>query len=213
MTGGRGKIIEVETAAPFAARGRHCDPIIVSKITTRSGKNIAVPSANCKQVMDEAVADGVVVGDQAAHRDPCVEVEQRQDRLGDVTTDVLEVDVDPVRHRLGQPAREVRVAVVDRGVEAELLQQRPALLRPAGDADRPGALELGDLPDGRSDRPGGRGDDDGLPGLRLADLQEPGVCREAGHPQHAQGRRHRCRRRVQPARIVKQVRQIALFAI
>jgi membrane peptidoglycan carboxypeptidase len=48
-----------EAYATFAARGVHCDPIIVSKITTRSGKNLAVPDANCRRVVDKDVADGV----------------------------------------------------------------------------------------------------------------------------------------------------------
>ncbi|WP_375426257.1 transglycosylase domain-containing protein [uncultured Friedmanniella sp.] len=48
-----------EAYATFAARGVHCDPIIVSKITNRAGKSIPVPSANCKQVLDPDVADGV----------------------------------------------------------------------------------------------------------------------------------------------------------
>jgi membrane peptidoglycan carboxypeptidase len=48
-----------EAYATFAARGVHCNPIIVSKITNRAGKAMEVPSADCKQVMDPAVADGV----------------------------------------------------------------------------------------------------------------------------------------------------------
>jgi membrane peptidoglycan carboxypeptidase len=48
-----------EAYATFAARGIHCNPIIVSKITTRAGKNLDVPSADCKRVMDADVADGV----------------------------------------------------------------------------------------------------------------------------------------------------------
>jgi membrane peptidoglycan carboxypeptidase len=48
-----------EAYATFAARGIHCDPIIVSKITTRAGKNLAVPDANCRRVVDKDVADGV----------------------------------------------------------------------------------------------------------------------------------------------------------
>jgi membrane peptidoglycan carboxypeptidase len=45
--------------ATFAARGIHCDPVIVSKITTRSSKNLEPLSANCRRVMDKDVADGV----------------------------------------------------------------------------------------------------------------------------------------------------------
>jgi len=48
-----------EAYATFAARGVHCNPIIVSQITTRSGKNLAVPDANCRRVVDKDVADGV----------------------------------------------------------------------------------------------------------------------------------------------------------
>ena len=48
-----------EAYATFAARGIHCDPIIISKITTRTGKKIDPPSANCERVIDSDVADGV----------------------------------------------------------------------------------------------------------------------------------------------------------
>ncbi|MCW2809607.1 MAG: penicillin-binding protein [Friedmanniella sp.] len=48
-----------EAYATFAARGMHCDPIIISKITTRTGKNLDPPSANCKQVISKDVADGM----------------------------------------------------------------------------------------------------------------------------------------------------------
>jgi membrane peptidoglycan carboxypeptidase len=48
-----------EAYATFAARGIHCDPIIVSKITARDGKDLPVPDANCRRVVDKDVADGV----------------------------------------------------------------------------------------------------------------------------------------------------------
>jgi membrane peptidoglycan carboxypeptidase len=48
-----------EAYATFAARGIHCDPIIVSEITTRGDKNLDVPDANCRRVVDKDVADGV----------------------------------------------------------------------------------------------------------------------------------------------------------
>jgi membrane peptidoglycan carboxypeptidase len=48
-----------EAYATFAARGIHCNPIIISRITTRSGKNLEVPDANCRRVVDKDVADGV----------------------------------------------------------------------------------------------------------------------------------------------------------
>ncbi|GAB3752137.1 transglycosylase domain-containing protein [Microlunatus parietis] len=48
-----------EAYATFAARGIHCDPIIIRKITKPDGKEIQAPSANCKRVLEKDVADGV----------------------------------------------------------------------------------------------------------------------------------------------------------
>jgi membrane peptidoglycan carboxypeptidase len=48
-----------EAYATFAARGIHCDPIIISRIATRSGKDLEAPSANCERVISKAVADGM----------------------------------------------------------------------------------------------------------------------------------------------------------
>ena len=48
-----------EAYATVAARGKHCEPVIISKITSRTGKDLAPIDANCKQVMSEAAADGV----------------------------------------------------------------------------------------------------------------------------------------------------------
>ena len=45
--------------ATMAARGVHCDPIIVNSITSPDGKPVATQSANCKQVIRPEVADGV----------------------------------------------------------------------------------------------------------------------------------------------------------
>ncbi|HWH99435.1 MAG TPA: transglycosylase domain-containing protein [Propionibacteriaceae bacterium] len=48
-----------EAYATVAARGIHCKPIIISKISTRTGKNLEPLNADCKQVMDRGAADGV----------------------------------------------------------------------------------------------------------------------------------------------------------
>lgn len=48
-----------EGYATFANRGKHCTPRILKSITTESGKEIAVPDGNCKQVVEPEVADGV----------------------------------------------------------------------------------------------------------------------------------------------------------
>ncbi len=45
--------------AAFGARGRYCEPIVLEKITTASGKDLTVPSADCHQAISKGVADGV----------------------------------------------------------------------------------------------------------------------------------------------------------
>ncbi|MGI8458754.1 MAG: transglycosylase domain-containing protein [Propionibacteriaceae bacterium] len=45
--------------ATFAARGVRCDPVVVDTITTKAGKKLAPPSANCERVIPEDVADAV----------------------------------------------------------------------------------------------------------------------------------------------------------
>ena len=49
----------VEAYATFAARGIHCDPVILKSIKTRDGASLAVPSANCKRVISEELADAM----------------------------------------------------------------------------------------------------------------------------------------------------------
>jgi membrane peptidoglycan carboxypeptidase len=48
-----------EAYATFAARGIHCDPIILKSITNRDGQDVPVPSANCKRVISEDLADAI----------------------------------------------------------------------------------------------------------------------------------------------------------
>ena len=48
-----------EAYATFAARGIHCKPVIIDKITTKQNRELKAPSADCKRVMPKDVADGV----------------------------------------------------------------------------------------------------------------------------------------------------------
>ncbi|MDX2969193.1 transglycosylase domain-containing protein [Kribbella solani] len=45
--------------ATFAARGVHCEPLLVTGITDQNGKSISTPAQACKQVLEPWVADGV----------------------------------------------------------------------------------------------------------------------------------------------------------
>src|SRR5690606_13480498 len=99
---------------------------------------------------------GVVLGDQAAHRDACVGVEQGHDRIEDLATDVLEIDIDAVRTGVGQVVGQTVEAVVEADVEAQLIYRVGTLVRSAGDADHPTALELGHLTHHAAHRSRGR---------------------------------------------------------
>ncbi|MHA6512704.1 transglycosylase domain-containing protein [Tessaracoccus sp. Z1128] len=48
-----------EAYATFANRGIHCTPIILKSVTTKDGADLAVPSADCTQVIRPEIADGV----------------------------------------------------------------------------------------------------------------------------------------------------------
>ena len=49
----------VEAYGTFAARGMHCEPIILKSIKAKDGTARDVPSANCKQVISEELADAI----------------------------------------------------------------------------------------------------------------------------------------------------------
>ena len=92
----------------------------------------------------------------------------------------------PFGHASLSSVRHARVAMIDAGVEAELLHGVVALLLAARDADRAQPFDLRDLPDDRADRTGRRGDDQRLAGLRLTDVERADVRREPGHAEHAE---------------------------
>ena len=48
-----------EAYATFAARGIHCNPVIISGIKTRAGRELEPLSANCERVISKDVADGM----------------------------------------------------------------------------------------------------------------------------------------------------------
>ena len=72
------------------------------------------------------------------------------------------------------------------GVESEGIDRIPAFLRRARHPDDPAPFELRDLADERSDRPGGGGDDHGLPLLGLTEIEKSDIAREARHAKDAE---------------------------
>jgi membrane peptidoglycan carboxypeptidase len=45
--------------ATFAARGLYCTPVLITSVTSSTGKAIKTPGPSCKQALDQSVADGV----------------------------------------------------------------------------------------------------------------------------------------------------------
>jgi membrane peptidoglycan carboxypeptidase len=45
--------------AAFGARGKYCEPVVLTKITDATGRDLKVPQANCHQAIGKGVADGV----------------------------------------------------------------------------------------------------------------------------------------------------------
>jgi membrane peptidoglycan carboxypeptidase len=48
-----------EAYATFAARGEHCKAIAIKSVVDNTGRQLRVPKADCSQVLDEKIADGV----------------------------------------------------------------------------------------------------------------------------------------------------------
>ncbi len=48
-----------EAYAAFAARGEHCTAIAILSVVDREGRRLNVPQADCKQVIDAKIADGM----------------------------------------------------------------------------------------------------------------------------------------------------------
>src|SRR5712692_6386405 len=89
---------------------------------------------------------GVIVArDGAAEHHPAAHRQPRQGEVEDLSTHVVEEDVDAVRAQLAQLLPHVLGLVVDRGVEAIVLREPAALLRAARDPDRAAPLDLRDL--------------------------------------------------------------------
>lgn len=129
----------------------------------------------------------VVLRDHAALGDPAEVVERADRGLQVLAADVVEVDVDAIGRGGLELLCDRAVVVVERGVEADLVQQIADLLRGSGAADDPGrAAQLGDLTDQRTHRSGRTGDEHDVAFLLLGDVDEPDVRGHAGHAGHVE---------------------------
>src|SRR5688572_4993379 len=108
-----------------------------------------------------------------------MQLHPRQNRVELRAADVLKVDVDTAGCQPIERGADVFAAVVDAGIEAELVYHVLALVGTTGDADYPATFDFGDLSDEAADRACGRGHDHGLAGLRLGDVEQTKISGEA----------------------------------
>ncbi len=118
-------------------------------------------------------------------------VSERADgRLQMVASDVVEVDVDPVRSELGESGVRALLVVVEGVVEPQLAQPLE-LLRRSGAPDDAAAGDARHLPCGAADGACCAGDEDGVALLRLAEDEQPVPGGEARHAEDAESGRDR----------------------
>ena len=141
-----------------------------------------------------ALARVVVLRHHAAQEDPGVEVQPHEQVVHDRAADVLEIEIDTVRDSGVEQVAPGWVAVINAGIEAEVVDYVAALGRSPRDADDPGAAQLSQL---AGDRPHAarRGrDHHGLPRARVQ-VVDAQVGADADVPEHADERRSRRRKR------------------
>src|SRR5690606_33333329 len=131
-------------------------------------------------------AGGVVPGYAPADDHAGVGCDAGQTQVEYLAADVVEVDVDALRAEAAQFRADVLLLVVGGAVEAQFIGEPGAFLRGAGDSYHPAAVDACDLPGNAAGGAGGSADDDGFTGLRVAQIEQPEVCRHAGAAENAQ---------------------------
>ena len=111
---------------------------------------------------------------------------------------ILKIDIQAVRREPLQRVPGPLLLVVERAIEAGLVDDEVELLVAPDGADDSQALALGDLAGDLADGAGGRADEDGLALLEVADLVQRRVGRQARHAERAQEHLGR-----QPERVVE----------
>ena len=127
-----------------------------------------------------------------ADGNPRSRVDQSDDRVGDGPALVVEVDIDARGAELLERAAAVRLApAVERGVEAELVEQPRGRGVGAGRPDDAAALDLRDLTDQHPHRTGRLGHHHSFTRLWVGDVQQAEERREPGQAEHSESRRDR----------------------
>src|ERR1700722_16772235 len=131
--------------------------------------------------------------------------------LGQGATDVIEIDVRPGGHQFPQLPLERCGAIIQRGVEAQLLLQYGALLVRSGESNDARAANLGDLADDRADAAGGAGNQHGLTSSRPRNFESAEVSGESGDSENVEGAAMRLYLRIQKFQ-ASEARQVRIRA-
>src|SRR3546814_14544720 len=108
----------------------------------------------------------IILRDESANRNARELVEEREHGLPYRAADQFEIDVDTIGAGGSKLVGEARRAMIDRSIEAKLVDEIGAFLRAAGNPHDPAALDLRDLADERADGAGPGRHADGLAFLR-----------------------------------------------
>src|ERR1700683_1191880 len=128
----------------------------------------------------------VVLRDGAANYDASAARKIRESSFQNVTTDVVEVDVDALRASLSQDLRHVFGLVIYDRVKSQIGDEIAALVCTARDTDRAAALDFGNLPHDRAHGPSRRRHDYSVAKSRLAGFEQAEICRHTRHAQHVE---------------------------
>src|SRR5262245_43183679 len=115
----------------------------------------------------------VILRDLSADGHARIDVEAGQNGIQDVAADVVEIDVDTLRRRLGKCRSNRARLVVDAVIEAEVGTDMLAFCWTAGDADDPAAIDARNLPYRAADGAGRCRHDHGFARLDVGNIDEP----------------------------------------
>src|SRR5712671_6269445 len=130
--------------------------------------------------------DVVVLGDHATHDHAAEIVEPRINRALYVAADILEINVDAFWTGRFERQAKIVAPMFDARIKAQFFGDVAALVGAAGDADDTATVALGQLSGNAADCPRGRGDDNRLTRLRLADRLQADIGRKARHAEDAE---------------------------
>lgn len=111
------------------------------------------------------------MGNQAAHGNARANAQQRKNGVKYGTADVFKIDVNTTSTGGSQLPRKIGRTVVNASIKTQFLDDVTTFFIATGNADDAATFQLGDLSDYRPNRATGGSHNDGVAGLRLANIE------------------------------------------